>query len=227
MSASREFFNFCRASSLSSLLNCQSPSMLGRGLASGFLGIAGGAGAFVELTSDGGAASGPGGACAFAAQAQTRHAPLTTTALPNCLIFVTFLWLELQDYPEWPSLATGRRFRLALWGTFLRFAFSCKGCLERLGESSVPTPAAAGKGRMASSGARQRGDPEAVSAFGLRTLFEPVLQISRPFEQPQSSEFAELLRPLTVVRFLLRKNRQERYARRLRRQRVINVIPDV
>src|SRR6516162_2327846 len=116
LSASREFFNFCRASSLSSLLNCQSPSMLGRGLASGFLGIAGGAGAFVELTSDGGGASGPGGACAFAAHAQTRHAPLATTALPNCLIFVTFLWLELQDYPEWPSLATVRRFRHLFYG---------------------------------------------------------------------------------------------------------------
>src|SRR5215469_13502773 len=189
--------------------------MLGRGLASGFLGIAGGAGAFEELTSDGGTASGPGGACAFAAQAQTRHAPLTTTALPNCLIFVTFLWLEVPPC----SL-----------GTFLRFAFSSKGCFERLGESSVPTPAAAGKRRMASS-EQQRADPgrpqEAASAFGLRTLFEPILQISGPFEQPQSSEFAELLRPLTVVRFLLRKNRQERYARSLGRQRVINIIPDV
>src|SRR5215472_7493599 len=36
-------------------------------------------------------------------------------------------------------------------GTYLGFGFSCKGCFERLGESSVPTPASAGKRRMASS----------------------------------------------------------------------------
>jgi len=116
-------------------------------------------------------------------------------------------------------------------GTFLRFAFSCKGCFERLGESSSSDTGCRWQAKDGLFGARQRGDPgrpqEAASAFGLRTLFEPILQISRLFEQSQSSEFAELLRPLPVVRFLLRKNRQERYARRLRRQRVINVIPDV
>jgi len=83
--------------------------MFVRGLTSGFFGIAGGGGALLlELTSDGGGTSGPGGACALPAHAQTRHAPLSATALPNDLMFVTFLRLELQDYPylafprHWP-----------------------------------------------------------------------------------------------------------------------------
>ena len=147
------------------------------------------------------------------------------------LIFVTFLWLELQDYPEWPSLATGRRFRHLLSGHILRIRFLLQGLLRasrRIFRSDTGFRRQA-KGGLC--GAWQRGVPgrpqAAASAPGLCTLFEPILQISRPFEQPQSSELAELLRPLTVVRFLLRKNPEERYARRLRRQRVINIIPDV
>ena len=83
--------------------------MFVRGRTSGFLGGAGG-GASVELTSDGGGLSGPGGACAFPSHAQTRHAPLTATTLPNRLIFVTFLRLEVPDYLLTASLATGQKF---------------------------------------------------------------------------------------------------------------------
>src|ERR1700741_3072075 len=83
--------------------------MFVRGRTSGFLGGAGG-GASIELTSDGGGVSGPGGACAFPSHAQNRYAPLTATTLPNRLIFVTFLRLEVTDYLLTASLATGQKF---------------------------------------------------------------------------------------------------------------------
>src|SRR5215472_6762021 len=107
--------------------------MFARGRASGFFGVAGG-GALVELTSEGGGASGPGGACALPAHAQTRHVPLITTTLPNGLIFVTFPRLELQDYPfmavsrHWPQAPP-----VPLWAHFyLGFAHRRKWLLPHL-----------------------------------------------------------------------------------------------
>lgn len=102
--------------------------MFVRGLTSGFLGGAGG-GASVELTSDGGGVSGPGGACAFPSHAQIRHAPLTATTLPNGLIFVTFLRLELPDYLLTASHATGQKFPPCSLSTLLGFFPPAIGCL--------------------------------------------------------------------------------------------------
>lgn len=209
MSASREFFSFCRASSLSSLLNCQSPSMFGRGRTSGFFGIAGGGGALVELTSDGGAASGPGGACALPAHAQTRHVPLITATLPNGLIFVTFLRLALQDYPfmafprHWPQVPP-----VPHWAhSYLGFADRRKWLLP---PSSLP---------LGTNGCLRSNRHD--------LLRQPALQIPGPLQQPQGPQFPELLRPLPVIPLLLRKNRQERHSRRLGRQRVINIISNI